>query len=163
MTSRKLPPIGLLLFLAFSAVTAFSQTKTLVLPKPTPIPPPGNIQLLDNYVHEKRQTIDTSEGSFVRSDGFKINYWNGSHVTDLAANAIGNEKEKIVWDKQLIHFDDIVSLVYFKDGRLIASIHNSRANFIALTKTSEVIADFMLIVMTYQPAKREKAVLIKKN
>jgi hypothetical protein len=149
--------------IGFSVLSVHPQTKTIVLPARPPITPPGNIRLLVNYVHETRQTIDTSEGSFVRSDGFKIDYWNGSHVTNLARKRLREDKDKVIWSKQIAHFDDVVFLAYFKDGEIIASFDKSKANFYSLTKTSEDVADFVLIVMTYNPPKRQNPISTKKK
>lgn len=137
--------------LFFSTLAIFSQTKTLVLPQPIPEPPPGNINLLQGYVHEPRRGIDAAVGSFNRSDGFAIKYLIGSNAGNSAYYRFQSEKNNVVWFKQQWLPNDLINLTIFKDGELIASFVKAKANFIANTKTNADIADFLLTVMTYSP------------
>lgn len=58
---------------------------------------------------------------------------------------------KIVWrQRQRINGDEVM-VVLLKDSTLIASFVNSYANFVAKADTSDKVADFFLIVLTYQP------------
>jgi len=149
----------------------FSQSN---LPKPTPIPPPGDIQLPGGYIYERRRGIDSYVGVIVRKDGFTISHDIGKMAANYAAqyfpeyfdrlrkrthlNSGTNEREiqdlkdKTDWtQRSKVNGDDLM-LVRLKDSTLIATFVGSTANFIAKADSSDKIADFLLIVLTYQPS-----------
>ena len=134
---------------------------------------PGNIQLPDGYVYERRRGIDSSVGAFVRNDGFVISHDIGRMAgnyaeqyfpenferlrkqTHLNSDAIERQinylQEKVQWrQRQKVNGNDVM-VVLLKDSTLIASFVNSNANFTAKVDSSDKIADFFLIVLTYQP------------
>jgi hypothetical protein len=47
-----------------------------------------------------------------------------------------------------------VMIVQLKDNKIIASFSDSGANFVAVVDSSEKVADFLLIVLTYQPTSK---------
>lgn len=161
--------------LVFVVGFSFSQTKSPVLAKPTPIPAPGNIQLPDNYAYERRRGIDSHVGAMVRSDGFTISHDIGRMAANYAAqyfpehferlrkqthlnsDAIERQIEylqsKVEWrQRQKVNEQDVM-VVLLKDSTLIASFVGADANFMAKIDSSDKVADFLLIVLTYQPPK----------
>lgn len=132
--------------LTFSALA--QDTKTLVSPKPTPDPPPGNIQLLENYLHIKAEAIDTEQGEISKPEGMKIYYQNGDVAGDHADNWCG--KGECVWYKvQKINGCE-VRLGLTKEGKVVARFPKDFANFYAQTKSQEDIADFLIMILTYK-------------
>ncbi len=134
---------------------------------------PGNIQLPDGYAYERRRGIDSHVGAIVRSDGFTITHDIGKMAanysaqyfpeyfeklrkqTHLNSDAIERQinflQNKIEWrQRQNVNEQDLM-VVLLKDSTLIASFVGSDANFIAKVDSSDKLADFFLIVLTYQP------------
>ncbi len=77
--------------------------------------------------------------------------------THLNSDAIERQIEylqsKVEWrQRQKINEQDVM-VVLLKDSTLIASFVGSDANFIAKIDSSDKVADFLLIVLTYQPPK----------
>ena len=163
--------IGFLIALAVNS--SVSQTKPPDIPKPAPAAP-GKINLPDDYLYQRRQGIDSHVGSIVRSDGFTINHDIGRMAanyayqyfpehferlrkqTHLNTNAIEEEvkflQDKIEWrQRQKINGEEVM-IVFLKDSTIIASFVDSSANFTAKANTREKVADFFLIVLTYQPS-----------
>jgi hypothetical protein len=159
--------------LALFAGLSLGQMAPHASPTPVTIRPPGNVQLLDGYVYERRRGIDSHVGSMVRHDGFQIKHDIGRMAanyadqyfpeyferlrkqTHLNSDAIETEikirRDKVEWrQRQKVNGDDVM-VVLLKDSTLIASFVNSYANFIAKADTSDKIAEFFLIVLTYQP------------
>lgn len=144
---------------------------------PTAVPP-GKIQLPPNYVYEVRRGIDSHVGAIVRSDGFTISHDIGRMAANYASDYfpehfdrlrkqthlnpesiernIQTLQAKIVWQQRQRINGDEVMVVLLKDSTLIASFVNSYANFVAKADTSDKIADFFLIVLTYQPTGKER-------
>jgi hypothetical protein len=153
---------GLLIVLNFSV---FAQnTKTLVLPKPTPEPPPGNIKLLEGYTHIKKRGIDTSVGEISKSGGLTIRY----DIGTLAGRAAGyncGEGQCLWYKKQIINGRDVwIGLT--KKGLIVATFPEIYVNFFAQTKSPEDIADFLLMILTYgkdEPVTPTNSVQNKKN
>jgi hypothetical protein len=139
----------LLISLSISLIIPiFAQnTKTLVLPKSTPEPPPGNIKLLENYTHIKKRGIDTSVGEISKLNGLTIRYDNGNLAGRAAGYYCGNGQCN--WYKsQKINGKDVwIGLT--KEGMIIATFPEDYANFFAQTKLPEDIADFLLMILTY--------------
>lgn len=157
----------------FCQLDVFSQSNQTT-PKLHTISPPGNIQLPLGFVYERRQGIDSHVGAFIRSDGFTINHDIGRMAanyayryfpehfeklrkqTHLNTGAIEREVKylegQIEWrQRQKINGDDVMA-VLLKDSTLIVSFANSTANFTAKIDSHEKLADFFLIVLTYQPS-----------
>ena len=156
----------LLLLLMTGASAAQSKNKGLVLIRPTPLPaptptpkpeePPGKIHLLDNYQYEPGRGIDTWKGSFVRTDGFKIQFENGALAANYASDEAVKRKGEVRWYKLLRLESAFVVVALFKDGQVMASFEKRKpyhyaANFFAMTKSDEDVAEFLLTVLTYSP------------
>ena len=160
------------LILIFAATVSLSQAIPTKSPSPTPVPAPGNIQLPSGFIHERRRGIDSRVGAIVRADGFTINYDIGGMAanyadqyfpahferlrkqTHLNSNAIETQiqylQDQVVWrQRQKINGDDVM-VVMLKESKLIAAFVNSTANFVAKADSNDKIADFFLIVLTYQ-------------
>lgn len=140
--------IAPLLIVGFVA-GALSQTPAS--PLPAIVPPPGNIQLLDGYIHEKRRGIDTDVGVIKRAGGLEIRY----DIGPLAGNAAGTYaaayKDKVLWYKGQIVNGDELWILALKDGFIMATFVKSDTNFSATAKTPEDVAEFLLTVMTFVP------------
>lgn len=166
--------VKIVILLLFTVNIAFSQIKSPELPKPIPIPAPGNIQLPAGYTYESRRGIDSHVGAIVRTDGFTIthdigrmagnyadeyfpeHFENLKKQTHLNSAAIERQikylQDQIEWrQRQKVNGDDVM-IVLLKDSKLIASFVNSNANFVAKVDSSDKIADFFLVVLTYQPS-----------
>ncbi len=162
--------LGAVLLFVFSC--SFSQSQPTALPTPVSIPAPGNIQLPSNYVYERRRGIDSQVGAIIRSDGFTITHDIGKMAanysaqyfpehferlrkqTHLNSEAIERNikylQDKIEWrQRQKVNGQDVM-VVRLKDSTLIASFPDSSANFVANADSSDKVADFFLIILTYQ-------------
>ncbi len=157
----------ILLLIFFVAALTFcvsaQTTKTLILPRPTPtspVPTPGNIELIENYTHTKRRGIDASVGEISKLDGLTISYLIGSNAEFAASRACGQKNSDCLWYKRQIIKGREVWLGLTKEGQLIATFPENRANFYADTKTPEDIADFLIMILTYkvkeEPDARDK-------
>ncbi len=142
-------------FVQFLGIMLVSEmiSQTRCTQSSTPVPLPGNIKLLDSYVHEKRKGIDTDVGSITKNGGLEIRY----DIGPLAGNATGLyamvNKDKLLWYKGQYFNGDELWTAAFKDGFIMATFVKSDANFFATTKTSEDIVEFFLTIMTYVPDK----------
>ncbi|MEP7076788.1 MAG: hypothetical protein ABI878_13360 [Acidobacteriota bacterium] len=166
MTSTKHSPVIFLMLIVLFAGSSVAQIRTLTLPKPaqpTPPSPRGNIKLLDGYVYGERKGIDAAVGSFNRDDGFKITYLIGSNVGDLGPYHRNVDRGTVLWRKTLRLSGDLVTVMYFEDGRINAFFTEARANFDADTKTAEDISDFLLMVTQYSPTHTDPKTLQKKT
>ena len=144
---------GILMAVALFCGVLFSQTKTLVLPKPTRIPAPGNIQLLDGYVYESRTGIDSFVGAIKRKDGFEIRHDIGRLAGNYAIRYFEKDNNEVQWtNRQTLDGDDLL-IAFLKDGRIIATYPKSTANFMAKISSQEDLAQFLLTVLTYRPPK----------
>ena len=141
--------LSLLFIVLFSLIlTVVAQnTKTLVLPKPAPDPPPGNIQLLEGYTHIRKRGIDTSVGEISKPNGLTISYDNGQLAGRAAGYYCGNGQ--CIWYKRQQTNGKDVWIGLTKDNQIIATFPDDYANFFAQTKSSEDIADFLLMILTF--------------
>ena len=130
-------------------VSALSQKPAS--PIPASVPPPGNIQLLPGYIHEKRKGIDTDVGVIKKPGGLEIRY----DIGFLAGNLIGiyskKDEESILWYKGQYVGGDELWTVALRDGTIRATFLKSDANFFSVAKTSEEVAEFYLMIMTFVP------------
>jgi hypothetical protein len=135
---------------------------------------PGNIKLLDGYIYERQQGIDSYVGAVKRKDGFGIthdigvmagnyadeyfpeHFENLRKQTHLNSEAIERQIQYLqnqieCRQRQKVNGDDVM-IVLLKDSKLIASFVNSNANFIAKVDSNDKIANFFLVMFTYQPS-----------
>lgn len=142
----------ILLLIFFVITMTFSvsaqNTKNLILPKPTPDPPPGNIELFDGYTHTRKQGYDSSVGEISKPNGITIHYDIGQMAGRFAGRCrITND---CLWYKgQKINGREVwISLT--KAGHITATFPKEYANFWADTKSQEDIADFLIMILTYK-------------
>jgi len=135
-----------------SAFCVSSQAQT-ILP---PTPPSGNIQMLPEYIHERKRGKDSSVGEIKKKDGFSIRYDIGRMAGNYVSSVYSREKSNANWMKsQKINGKDI-NILYLKDGKIYATFPADYANFFATVKTDEELTDFLMIVFSYNPEKEVK-------
>lgn len=151
-----------LLFLAiniiglFLSVDAQKTTKTFTYPTPTPknlsqsVQAPGNIQLLPDYVHIRKQGIDTAVGEISKSGGLVIRYDIGFLAGNYSAMLRNQNKENI----SLFKVQNLNGLTLYlsriKNGKTAATFSETCANFIVEAPSEEDYTDFLLMIMTYR-------------
>ena len=167
--------VALLILLA-SATFSFSQTGSVKPLTQKPSRAPGNIQLPKGFVHESRPGIDSGRGAIVKVvDGFTINYdigrMAGNYADDyfpehfermrkqthLSTSSIETRIQyldnQVKWRETRSVDGNDVMIVQLKDNKIIAAFSGLNANFVAIADSSEKVADFLRIVLTYQPVK----------
>lgn len=139
----------LILIFALSVSYSFAQTKTMNTPpqNPSPAPPPRNIKMLPGYVHTPGRGIDTAIGKISKENGLEIFYDIGPMAGAPALGAI-HTKEKFLWIKELEVNGQPLTIAYRKDQAIYANF-GYFANFMAVIKTDEELADFLIMIMTY--------------
>ena len=161
----------LVVIMALAAAFASAQTPSN---ETVQTPPPGNIELLTGYVHEPRRGKDSRVGVIYKKDGLAIGYDIGRMAAVYADQyfpeyfeklrkqthrnpdsiewEIKSLQDKVKWrQRQNVNGDEVL-IVLLKDSTLIASFVNSKANFQAKIDSDDKIADFLLMVLTYQPS-----------
>ncbi len=114
-------------------------------------PPPGSINLVDGYIHTKKQGIDTAVGEISKSNHLKINYDIGFLASNYASRIYNDLGENVAWYKLQKVNDMTLYLIRGKDGTIVATFPETCANFYAKTTSDEEVADFILMIMTYKP------------
>jgi hypothetical protein len=141
--------------LTFSVLA--QSTKAIISTKPTPNPPPGNIQLLEKYIHTPAEAIDTIEGQISKTEGITIYYQIGKYVSDYGDRYCG--KGECLWYKVQKKDGSQIRIGLTKEGKIVATATKDNANvytdpiyanFYAQTKSAEDITDFLLMVLTYK-------------
>jgi hypothetical protein len=134
---------------------------------------PGNIRLLPGYVHERRRGKDSSPGVIAKVGGLSISYDIGEMAANYAIkyfpehferlrrrnhlNSDANERDirvlsdQVLWRQSRSMKGDELMLVQLKDNKLIGSFAKASANFVASIDSDEELADFLLMVLTYDP------------
>lgn len=145
--------------LAVFILPAMSQTNTLILPKPTPeasptpVPPPGDIALLDGYVHIKKRGIDTSVGEIKGSSGLVIQYDNGGLAGNVAWRMhtdLPRRNIRVLWYKEQKVNGLSLYLIRGEDKSIYATFPETCSNFYAFNVSEESLVDFLLMMMTYK-------------
>lgn len=141
------------LILLLSVCFSFGQeSKPAPGPKPLPVsPPPGNMSLLPGYEHLRLRGIDSQVGQISKKDGLIIRYDIGGMAGNMAVSASRETRAPLVWSKVINVGDEDLRIVYFSDGKLIATFERQYANFFAHTKDRDEVEDFLIMVMTYHP------------
>lgn len=134
------------LMLLLSVCFSFGQESK---PAPGQKPPPGNMSLLPGYEHQRLRGIDSMIGQISKKDGPVIRYDIGGMAGNMAVSA--SSKAPLIWSKVInVHGEDL-RIVYFSDGKLIATFERQYANFFAVTRDRDEVEDFLIMVMTYHP------------
>ena len=102
-------------------------TNTLVLPKPIPVLPPGNIKLLEGYTHIRKRGIDTSVGEISKPNGLIIHYDNGALAGRAAGYYCGNNQ--CLWYKHQQTNGKDVWIGLTKESQIVATFPEEYANF----------------------------------
>lgn len=121
---------------------------------------PGNIKLLEGYLHYKLQGIDSTPGKIQHKDGFEIFYEQGRIAKpgeprlggDFSNSALAlknSKKVNVEWFAHQKIGDQSVDMVLLKSGLFAASFPESGINFSANTKNKSQIADMLVMIMTY--------------
>lgn len=147
-------------FIAFVALVATMSSTTFSLGADAP--PPGSIQLLPGYVHEPLQGFDSIVGKISKKGGLTIQYEIG-RVRKPGDLAVGGdfsdaaqrlpEKDR-KWFKQQVVNGQPVNVAYGKDDVLYVAYPQSGVNFTSKVKTPEEVAEALLMLLTYPPAKK---------
>ncbi len=135
----------MLLFCLFILSASAQDKKLRKLPQSPP--PPGGIKLLNGYVHIQERGIDTWVGRIKKEGGLDIRYDIG-HLAGEYVNFCVRENT-CVWYKEQQLKGGLVKIALTKDGSIIATFPKTTANFIAEVKSQEDIADFLIMILTY--------------
>ncbi len=149
----------LFIFLAFISTAAVSAQDSGLAQRPiisspgipprTPRnPPPGNIRLLEGYVHTPRLGIDSTIGDIGKNGGLLIRYDIGEmsgFYTDYC-----NIQNACQWSKKQIIKGREVRIALTAENRIIATFPEDYANFFADTNSPEDVTDFLLMILTYK-------------
>jgi hypothetical protein len=127
--------------------------------------PPGAINLLPDYTHERKQGFDSIPGVISKKGGLEIVYDIGSIPKPGAPRFGGqfSDRAKAVpaaqrlWYKEQIVNGQPVHLAWTKQKRLLASYPKSGINFSVNVKTFEELADALLIILSYPEAPKAPA------
>ncbi len=110
-------------------------------------PPPGGIKLLNGYVHIPLRGIDTRVGRIKKEGGLDILYDIGPLAGEYVNRCLRDQS--CVWYKEQQLKGGLVKIALTKDGEIIATFPKTTANFIAEVKSQEDIADFLIMILTY--------------
>ncbi len=120
------------------------------LSKPPKPPPPGGIKLLKGYVHTPLQGIDTWVGRIKKEGGLNIKYDIGSLAGEYVNHCLYNNT--CVWYKEQQLKAGLVKIALTEYETIIATFPKTTANFYAEVKSQEDIAEFLLMILTYDEA-----------
>lgn len=143
--TQKLLLLGLL-FCSFVLSASAQDKGTRSSPKLSP-PPPGGIKLLAGYVHIKQQGIDTWVGRIKKEGGLDIRYDIGALAGEYVNFCLRDQS--CAWYKEQQLKGGLVKIALTRDERIIATFPKTTANFITEVKSQEDIADFLLMILTY--------------
>jgi hypothetical protein len=135
----------MLLFCLFILSASAQDKKLRKLPQSPP--PPGGIKLLDGYVHIQEQGYDTWVGRIKKEGGLNIIYDIGFLAGEYVNHCL--RENTCTWYKEQQLKGGLVKIALAKDGRIIATFPKTTANFIAEVKSPEDIADFLIMILTY--------------
>jgi hypothetical protein len=140
----------LLLFvlLFFLSVLSASAQKKRVRNVSELSPPPGGIKLLNGYVHIPLRGIDTRVGRIKKEGGLDILYDIGRLAGESVRLCLLID-QSCVWYKEQQLKGGLVKIALTKDREIIATFPKTTANFIAEVKSQEDIADFLIMILTY--------------
>lgn len=141
----------LVITFALGNVDAQQATVPNPVPRPSPTPRvPGDIVLLNDYVHEVGRGIDTRVGSIRKLNGLEVRYDIGP-LAGTAASMATLRASEVAWYKGQVFGEDELWITGLKNGRVIATFVRSDANFFASPANQEEFVDFFLMLMTFKP------------
>ena len=120
-------------------------------------PPPGAMRLLPGYVHEPLQGIDSIVGRIRKPGGLTIQYEIGRVPKpgglriggDFSDAAVGMPEKDRRWYREQTVQGEPVHIAYSKADLLVVSFPASGLNLTATAKSSEEVADVLLMALTY--------------
>jgi hypothetical protein len=124
---------------------------------PAGVAAPGGMRLLPGYAHKPLQGIDSIVGQIVKDDGWKISYEIG-RVSKPGQPMIGGgfrdrpkllPKAKVRWYREQTVSGQPVHLALSKDDTLLVSFPEKGMNFHTKIRSSEQLADALLMILTY--------------
>ncbi len=121
--------------------------------------PPGGMQLMPGYKHEKMRGYDTAPGTISNPDGVEIHYdvgevpkpggaLHGGHFVDRARAVPRGE---LRWYKEMKLHERPVHLAYTQGRDLLVAYPESGMNFSARAKSDEELVDALLMILSYAP------------
>lgn len=122
-------------------------------------PPPFGIKLLPGYVHEPKQGFDSVVGVISKKDGLTIMYEIG-RVAKPSGLALGGDfsdrpkqlrPEQREWYKEQVLGGKQMHVAMAKDKSLFVSFPESGINFSVVTKSTDELAEALLMICTYSP------------
>ena len=117
------------------------------LSKPPRTPPSRGIKLLSGYVHIPLQGIDSWVGRIKKEGGLNIKYDIGRLAGEYVSRCLS--ENTCVWYKEQQLKGGLVKIAFTEDETIIATFPTTTANFYAEVKSQEDIADFLLMILTY--------------
>ncbi len=126
--------------------------------------PLGGMQLLPGYVHNPLQGIDSVVGEIKKEGGLRIMYEIGAVIPPGQPRFGGSfsdrpkmtPKQSVRWYREQMVNGQPVHIAYLKNDSLLASYPQKGINFHVQVKTTEELADALLMILTY-PKPTEKA------
>ena len=123
----------------------------------------GGIRLLPGYKHEALQGFDSIVGRIVKQDGLTISYEiGGIPIGNLRLGGSFTDRPKLTpkanlkWYREQTVNGQPVHIAYLKDNTLLVSypktIPNKGINFHAKVKSTEEMADVLLMLLTFPGA-----------
>jgi len=125
-------------------------------------PPPGGIKLLDGYVHEKLQGIDSIVGRIVKKEGITINYEIG-RVPKPGGFALGGDfsnaferlaKDDVKWKREQTVSGQLMQVALTKKDMLIITFPKLGTNFNTTIKSMDDLGDTLMMLMTYPEGRK---------
>ncbi|HEX8197297.1 MAG TPA: hypothetical protein VF571_13980 [Pyrinomonadaceae bacterium] len=138
-------PLFVLAFCLF-ILSASAQDQTL-RKRDSTTPTPGGIKLLSGYVHTPGRGIDSTVGSIKKEGRLDIKY----DIGILAGEYVDRcrRDNTCVWYKEQQLDAGLVKVALRSDRIIVATFPRTMANFYAKVETEEDIADFLLMILTF--------------
>ncbi|QDU93603.1 hypothetical protein [Lignipirellula cremea] len=118
---------------------------------------PGGLQVLEGYVHEPLQGIDSVVGKISKKDGLEIFYEIGS-IPRPGGPAFGGQfsdrpqrmpKDQLRWYRETTVHGQPVHLAHGKNDALLVSFPLQGINFSTTVRTPDEMAQALLMILTY--------------
>jgi hypothetical protein len=113
-------------------------------------PPPGNMKLLPGYENVPGCGMDTLAGAIKKAGGIEIHY----DIEGLAGNFARLIGRSAVWTRTEQANGDTVFIVLKDENTIYATFDKASANFSAKVGSQSDIDDFLKMILTYDPGKR---------
>lgn len=132
----------------FCLFTLSASAQNQILKKPSKAePPPGGMRMLGGYVHTPGRGIDSTIGSIKKEGGLNIRYDIGAMAGEYVNLCRINNT--CVWNKEQQLNAGLVKIALRNDGVIFATFPRTKANFYTETRTEEDIAEFLIMILTF--------------